>query len=125
VLNDLLWVGNDHDAITLTGWDWSRKMKDDDQQAVTDALASFKNQKDEVVRFVELICEPLSSFDWRLSSVLSPNEPNYATQASYRGSGGYKEIRRNMLVHLRTHASPEVSQFTSEVIEALGYEVEE
>ncbi|HUI05740.1 MAG TPA: DGQHR domain-containing protein [Verrucomicrobiae bacterium] len=125
VVNDMLWVGHDKEIVTLDQWDWNRKPKQNDEQAISDALASLHRNLPEVVKFVQKICVVLSTFDWRISSALKPTDPQYSRQASYRGSSGYREIRRNMLTHLRSNLKHDLQKCVDEVIDALKYDVEE
>ena len=125
VLNDLLWVANDRNIIALIGWDWVRKPTMNDQQAITDAIVQFRQNYTEVVQFIASACVILADFDWRMSSSLSSADPAYSRQASYRGSSGYKEIRRNMLVHIRDKRIAPFGEITEVVIEALRYEIED
>jgi hypothetical protein len=125
VMNDLLWVAHNEEAIRLTDWEWSRKSKHDDNEAISDALGSLEEQLQPTIGFVRTVCTILATFDWRLSSALSVRDEEYSRQASYRGSGGYKEIRRNILVHVRDNANDAIKTFSSRVIDALDYETPE
>lgn len=125
VLNDLFWIAYESGVLNLNNWDWARKPGLDDYQAVTDAVHSFQSQLEGAVAFARSIAEGLQEFDFRLASTLSPDDPQRNQQAAYRGSSGYREIRRNMLVHLRGNASSPVKDFASQVIERLNFEPEE
>lgn len=125
VMNDLLWVAHEQNVVSLTGWEWVRKPKMNDQQAIADGLDSLRRELPIVVKFVRSVCLCLAGFDWRMSSALAPTDAQYARQASYRGSSGYREIRRNMLVHLRDSKSDPLPALAAEVVEALHYETEE
>ena len=96
----------------------------EDQAAITGAIQSFHNQFDAVVNFIRSICSCLADFDWRMSSAVPTNDSQYLRQASYKGSGGYKEIRRAILMHLLQYGEP-LHQLATVVIEALRYENEE
>lgn len=125
VLNDLLWVAHEELLVSLNGWEWVRKPRMNDQQATTDAIESFRRDFDSVVQFVKSICSCLAGFDWRISSALSPTAVQYSRQASYRGSSGYREIRRNMLIHVRDNGTQSLPKLAKAVLEALHYETDE
>lgn len=125
VLNDLLWIAYDNDSVELGGWDWTRKTKHNDNEAISDALSQLPASLPIVVEFVQDIASDLADFDWRLPSAISPKDTAFDTQSSYRGSSGYRQIRYKMLVHLRDKENPPISQFASDLIDALNYENEE
>lgn len=125
VLNDLLWIANESKQLDLREWDWVRKTKQDDNAAVSEALRLFEKQCTESIRYVGAIAETLADFDWRLPSALGPSDPAYAVQAMYRGSSGYREIRRRMLEFIKERKRERVSGFAEQVLEKLGYEADE
>lgn len=125
LLNDLLWVANETGELDLKGWDWVRKTKQDDNAAVSDALRVLEIECKKSRTYVESIAETLASFDWRLPSALSPNDPDYHVQAAYRGSSGYREIRRRLLEFIKDKGPKAITGAASQVIEKLGFELEE
>ena len=125
VLNDMLWVAHEKQVIHLDQWNWIRKSSQNDEQAISEAIKSLHEQLHDIVEFIRQICDALKTFDWRLSSALKATDENYSRQASYRGSSGYREIRRNMLVHLKSKLAQPIQSCADEVIDALKYEVEE
>ncbi len=130
VINDLLGLAYQESALDLSAWDWTRPEQDDDddeddEHAVSDALSSLQTQLPDAIELVRNIVTPLATFDWRLPTALGPRDPQYPTQASYRGSGGYRELRRNMLFHLVDEGLPAVSSLANRDIEILRLEPEE
>jgi DGQHR domain-containing protein len=125
ILNDFLWVANEKGELDLREWDWVRKTKQDDNAAVSEALRQFETLCVKSMRYVGSIAETLADFDWRLPSALSPTDPNYSVQAMYRGSSGYREIRRRMLVFIKENGPQQISKVASEILEKLGYGPEE
>lgn len=101
VLNDILAVDYDDGALDLGEWNWVRKPEHDDEAAISDALATMKNFIPKTLARIDYLCRSLADFDWRLSSAVQVSDPQYHIQASYRGSGGYREIRRRLLDHVR------------------------
>lgn len=125
VINDILWQAHANNFISLTGWAWERGSKMSDQEAISNALETLRNQLPQPIETIQSLCTCLSDFDWRMSSALSQSDAQYTQQAAYRGSGGYKEIRRKMLAHIRESADPSLAILTAEVIDALNYEPDE
>jgi len=125
VMNDILWVANDKKVINLNSWDWVRKPKHNDAQAISDAISSFVKASPDTMKLIKECCTTMADFDWRLSSALSPNDPLYSRQASYRGSSGYREIRRNIMLFLEEKVKNPLKEIANYIIDALGYEVDE
>jgi len=125
ILNDLLFIGNENKKLDLDQWDWVRKTKQDDNVAVSEAFRQFEMQCKESMKYVGAIAETLADFDWRLPSALGPSDPAYAVQAMYRGSSGYREIRRRMLEFIKEQAREPLSGFAQQVLEKLGYDSDE
>jgi hypothetical protein len=125
ILNDLLWVANENNELDLRQWEWVRKAKQDDNAAVSEALRQFERQCPQSLRCVGGIADALADFDWRLPSALSPSDPAYPEQAMYRGSSGYREIRRRMLEFLKETGSKQIAGLAVQVLEKLGYDSEE
>lgn len=119
VLNDLLVIDYDDSNLDLTNWNWVRKPEHtEDIEAISDALATMKKQIPNTLRRVDLLCAALADFDWRLSSAVPDKDPQYAIQASYRGSSGYREIRRRLLNHI-SETENELSPLATKVLETL------
>ena len=124
VLNDLLVADFDDAPLELGAWNWEPKADETEVNAISRALSCIETDMPKTCKRVSQIADALGSFDWRVSSILSPNSAQYAVQASYRGSSGYREIRRKMLSHIRS-VCPELSPQIAIVMTALNYEVEE
>ena len=124
VLNDLLVVDFDDDKLDLLLWVWEPQAEVQDEAAITSALNSIDSHMPKTTERIQLITSALGSFDWRVSSVLSDNDPQRPTQASYRGSSGYREIRRQLLQHIKT-TEPILSPQVSAVMNALNFETDE
>ena len=54
----------------------------------------------EFLSFVEELCGQLVSFDWRASSAPDLDDELRRAKLVFRGSGGYKELRVQLLEHL-------------------------
>ena len=67
------------------------------------SLISLRSQDFAV--FVREIGKALASFDWRTSSTPDLDEQKRREKLVFRGSGGYKEIRSQLLEHLASQDS--------------------
>lgn len=124
VLNDLLVADYDNGTLELASWQWEPKADEEDETAISSALKNIETKLPKTVERIRAIALSLSSFDWRLPSALSPNDIQYPTQASYRGSSGYREIRRKLLSHIRA-TNPALSELVETVMKSLNFEIEE
>jgi hypothetical protein len=89
-----------------------------DEAAVSAAVKSFS--KTDAASFITEIVEGLASYDWRASSAPGLTDEERLRQAIFRGSGGYREMRRQLLQHLSGNKG-KVGQSAQAVIMALGY----
>src|SRR5262249_55299871 len=70
-----------------------------DANAVTLALKTLA--KHPLSDFVTEIANGLNTFDWRTSSARGLSDEERSRKLVFRGSSGYREMRRQLLVHLR------------------------
>ncbi|MGO7970899.1 DGQHR domain-containing protein [Rhizobium ruizarguesonis] len=68
--------------------------------SVENSLASLKQQ--EFSAFAIAVANKLASFDWRTSATPGLDEAKRRAKLVFRGSGGYKELRTQLLEHLAT-----------------------
>lgn len=125
VLNDLVWIAQNQELIDLNAWGWERREQHDDNQAISAALLEIRQALPTLADLVQKIASGLANFDWRLPSSLSENDAQYPQQASYRGSSGYRILRRALLLHLKNNSEAPIDDLAQAVIEALKYETEE
>ena len=124
VVNDLCFVQSRE--LDLEDWRWESVSAElrgksagaTDEAAVTAAVKSFR--KTNGAKFIEEIAGGLASYDWRTSSAPDLDNDERMRQAVFRGSSGYKELRRQLLQHLSDHKG-KVGQAAKSVIKALGY----
>jgi len=72
---------------------------------------------------VSKIVDAISAFEWRTSSAPGLNEQQRTNQMAFRGSGGYKELRRQVLKVLANSPDSEVQETALEVIRKLNYKI--
>lgn len=96
IFNDMLYIKADE--LDLTNWGESgvdgATVKD-----VTDALNSLHKQE-KLRQFVEKLSASLAAYDWRSSDAAGLTDEQSLHKAAFRGSGGYKELRLNLLKYL-------------------------
>lgn len=68
-----------------------------------------------VLAFLTGIAEGLATYDWRTSSFPGLSENDRLTKAALRGSGGYKELRDQLVTHLQKAADPDVALAATEL----------
>jgi hypothetical protein len=116
VINDLCYVCADD--LDLARWGRSTNSDQDLDRQVSDAVASLRKSK--AGKFLMSIAEALANYDWRASDAPGLTEPERLMKAALRGSGGYKELRKQLLHHLASGTSA-VARAATAVLEALGY----
>lgn len=116
VTNDLCFIRAKE--LNLGDWAEAGNAGVSEELEISKALKSLK--KLTVAKFLEGITNSLAKYDWRTSSEPSLKEDERILKAAFRGSGGYKELRIQLLKHL-SRASGEVGQTAESVLNALGY----
>lgn len=97
VLNDLCFVRAPH--LDLRSWRMNTAAAASDAMAVTDAIKSLR--KHAVASFLQDIAEGLATFDWRTSAAPGISDDERRKKLVFRGSSGYKELRAQLLEHLK------------------------
>jgi hypothetical protein len=96
VLNDLFYARAA--VLKLNSWRPDARSTADPVGAVERELTSLKEQP--LTGFIEAIAARLASFDWRTSAAPGLPDDLRRTKLVFRGSGGYKELRAQLLEHL-------------------------
>jgi DGQHR domain-containing protein len=117
VVNDLCFLNSD--LLHLEQWGQNTKSIGSDQELVSEAVRSLK--KTSAYSFLNDLAKNLKTFDWRASSAPGLSNEQSLLRAAFRGSGGYKGLRHQLLMHLQ--ASPgQVGTLATEAIQLLGYD---
>lgn len=124
VTNDLCSVLAEQ--LTLSTWTWeniydlpeSRTLAATDDGAVT--LAQKSLSKHPCGKFLTEVATALAKYDWRTSSTPGLDDTERVQRAAFRGSGGYKELRLQLLLHLQK-SSGNVGAGAKIVLRKLGY----
>lgn len=123
-LNDVCFV--QADKLGLRDWTWeevysgskAKSMAATEEAAVTSAMKSLFRTN--VAKTIEELTTRLSDYDWRTSSTPGLTADERQHQSIFRGSSGYKELRRELLLHL-SQAKGLVGEGAHKAIEVLGY----
>lgn len=110
VVNDLCYWQAHARHLSLTEWRWEDVMAESSdskidamsEACVTAAIKSLR--KTPIARFLDEIAEGLTSYDWRTSSASDLTEKERLQKAVLRGSGGYRELRQQLLFHLASQS---------------------
>ena len=115
VTNDLCFLKMDK----LRLWEWTPIDFGGayDENVVTSAYESLEKHQP-ITKFLNELMAVLADFDWRTSSTPGLNEQERTIKLTFRGSSGYRELRRRLLVHLE-QSSSSLSEWSSEVIDRL------
>lgn len=98
VLNDICFVLAPR--LNLRSWRVDGQGSASDADAVALALKTLA--KHELVESIQSIASGLATFDWRTSSARDLSDDQRSRKLVFRGSSGYKELRRQLLEHLKT-----------------------
>lgn len=124
VVNDLLFVAEDQ--LQLRNWTResvyevaaARKFAATEEEAQALALTSLK--KTPMAHFIDDLAQSLSAYDWRTSSTPGLSEEQRKAKLVFRGSSGYKELRKQLLEHL-AQSDGLLGNTASDVLTRLGY----
>ena len=125
ILNDICYVSSNE--LKLHEWRWEtisnqialKKVSATEEASVTAAIKSFS--KIPAAKFVDTITKLITDCDWRTSSTPNLDEPVRIQQGVFRGSSGYKEMRKRLLDHLEISGGS-IAESAKTVKYALGYE---
>lgn len=114
IANDLLWLRQED--LELGYWELAADAAATDEDALKHALSSLQRQQ--FAEFISEMAEAISVFDWRSSSAPGLSEDERTLRLAFRGSGGYRELRRQVLSKMAAGRGP-VSAAADEALDAL------
>jgi hypothetical protein len=117
VTNDLCYVRADD--LELRAWAANEFTEGTSEIGIKKSLDSLKRRK--VATFVTEIMRGLSDYDWRTFSAPGLNARERSNKARFRGSTGYRELRRDLLIHLSTKRG-RVGKTAQEVLSLLKWD---
>lgn len=118
VTNDMCYISAKE--LKLSEWDWDYTVSVTQiNEAVSQAIIDLEEQP--VHNYLSQIADELMHFDWRTSSASSLSPEERQRQMVFRGSGGYKEIRRQLLVLLSRSDNSQIRADADKVLALLKY----
>lgn len=88
-----------------------------DEESIDAALESLNNQR--IARFIDSIAESLAVYDWRTSAAPNITPEMRTLKAAFRGSGGYREMRIQLLRHL-CRGKDEISSPAKKILSSIA-----
>lgn len=107
------------DSFKLREWNAQEFGSPDDADAISAAVESLSSHSKSHL-LDELMAE-LATFDWRTSSAPGLDDAQRTIKRAFRGSGGYREIRRRLLIHLADRQSS-VSESAKQAFALLDFD---
>lgn len=117
VMNDLCYIEYANKKLDLEHWSLDQDAGASDEDAVTEALERLSQERS-ISDFLTAIASGLAKFDWRTANSAEGDEKT--AKMAFRGSGGYKLLRRQLL-DLLVQEPGKVGDAAARVLYALGY----
>ena len=92
--------------------------RDDMDSQISSALGHLEGSS--ILGFGGRLARTLATYDWRASSATDLTEDQRTLKASFRGSGGYKELRRHVLLHI-AESGGSFAADGRRILDTLGY----
>lgn len=108
VINDLCYIRQQ--TLELTAWRDSGDITDVSPEGVEEVAKTLPRP---IRQFLSHASESVATFDWRSSSFPGLSEQERLAKAALRGSGGYKELRTQLVAHLESSPHLEVAEAAS------------
>lgn len=119
VTNDLCYLEADElrlvDVIPLEG------LERTSHKTMREAIEEFARDE-RLACFIGDLVKDLATYDWRASGCPGLTDTERTLKASFRGSGGYSQLRRNVLEHLMQSESGRIAGCASDVYRILRYD---
>lgn len=120
IINDMIYV--ESEKLNLNLVQSPDEIREDriDQTDVQKALTIFRKST-KLKEYIDNIASGLLKFDWRTASTDGLTTAQRQKQMIYKGSSGYKEIRRELLKSLATSKNALISKNASLIFKELKY----
>lgn len=110
VVNDLAYIRQK--PLGLADWRDPSETADVSAASITEAARTLPHA---ARTFLTGIADGLATYDWRTSSFPGLSENLRLTKAALRGSGGYKELRDQLIAHLKHAPNEDVARAAGEL----------
>ena len=122
IVNDFFfWNADDLNLISFWGADNQEEENDGEHDPRISSAINSLRANSEVSEFMTRLAAVLATYDWRASNASDLNDDVRTLKASFRGSGGYKELRKHVLNHIANCDDSLLSETAESVQEALDY----
>lgn len=118
VTNDLCFVKASD--LGLGQWQFDSSSETLDETELTEAIRTLRRQQ-ELVSFLKAVAKSLATFDWRTSAAPGLENDQRLAQMAYKGSGGYRELRRQLLLTLLNSPEQHVKSTSERVLSELRF----
>ena len=121
VTNDICYVGSSKIGILDLNWEEFsfREEEEIKVENISLALKFLKNNK--IEKFINKLTEELTKFDWRASSTPGLLDDVKRKQMVFRGSGGYKQMRQQLLNTLCDSEEKQIKDLATKVKSYLDF----
>ena len=99
IVNDIFYYRAANEELDLDSWCYEQELTGDWKEDIPNALELLKSDK-HISDLMSDIMEILAKFDWRTVKADGLNKDEKVLKLALRGSGGYKELRRQILEFL-------------------------
>jgi DGQHR domain-containing protein len=109
--NDLCYLAAED--LGLEEWRALDASEESDEAEVSVQLKEVRRLS--VAALLREIAEALASFDWRTSATPGLSDEERLRAAAFRGSSGYRELRRQLLIHLESAGASRAARLATDV----------
>jgi DGQHR domain-containing protein len=121
IANDICYVGITELKIKNIQWDQYSFKEEEDVKLENISLAFDFLKTQPINDFLNELFKELMAFDWRTSSTIGLSDEEKRHQMVFRGSGGYKEIRKQLLEILTKSSNQKIHSLSNKVWNFLNY----
>ena len=122
IVNDFFFQNAD-DLNLISFWEADNQEEENEDEhdpRIASAINSLRANS-EVSEFMTRLAAVLATYDWRASNASGLNDDVRTLKASFRGSGGYKELRKHVLSHITNCDDSLLKETAKSVQQALNY----
>ena len=107
--------------LELDQWVRERQSEATESEEVAAAVHEL-GSIEKIATFVKALCTDMAQFDWSSSVTPGLREETRNRQALYRAGSGYREVRRQLLLHLSRESTGLLKESAGRLVEALRFD---